>query len=68
MSRCEIDMVQIKQKFSATFKDTLSNFIKVFKLVFFNLYFYKFNLIFLKGDTSGDYRKILLNLIGEDAS
>lgn len=45
MSRCEVDMVQIKQKFEALYKKSLADWIK--------------------GDTSSDYMKILLTLIGE---
>lgn len=45
MSRCEVDMVQIKQEFQRNFKQTLGQFIA--------------------DDTSGDYRAMLLELIGE---
>lgn len=45
ITRCEIDMVQIKQEFVRLYGKTLASF--------------------LKGDTSGDYKKILLALIGE---
>ena len=45
MTRCEIDMVQIKEKFKDKYNDTVENFIT--------------------GDTSGDYQRILLKLIGE---
>jgi hypothetical protein len=44
ISRCEVDMVQIKKKFSELFNSDLVSFVK--------------------GDTSGEYRKILLLLIG----
>lgn len=45
VSRCEIDMVQIKEKFEALYNSTLDSFIK--------------------GDTSSDFRRILMALIGE---
>ncbi|KAK2142740.1 hypothetical protein LSH36_919g01024 [Paralvinella palmiformis] len=45
VSRCEIDMVQIKKAFEEEFKGTLAEWIK--------------------DDTSGDYREMLLALIGE---
>lgn len=44
VSRCEIDMVEIKQEFQRAYNQSLGRFIK--------------------GDTSGDYRKILLAIIG----
>ncbi len=47
VSRCEIDMVQIKEKFASAYNATLASFIK--------------------GDTSGDYKRILMALIGEDS-
>lgn len=43
VSRCEVDMVEIKQEFKAQYNQTLEKFIE--------------------GDTSGDYRKILLALV-----
>lgn len=46
VTRCEVDMVQIKQKFQSRYHKTLGSFIK--------------------GDTSGDYRRILMALAGED--
>lgn len=45
VSRCEVDMVEIKQAFEAKYGKTLASFIT--------------------GDTSGDYKKCLLALIGE---
>lgn len=45
VSRSEIDMVQIKEKFNEVLGKTLGSFIK--------------------GDCSGDYKKVLLSLIGE---
>jgi len=47
VSRCEIDMVQIKEEFVRLFGKTLASFIK--------------------GDTSGDYKKLLLALIGDES-
>jgi len=47
-SRCEVDMVQIKEEFQKAYKQTLA--------------------MFIKDDTSGDYRKMLLTLIGEESS
>ncbi|XP_059169999.1 annexin A6-like [Physella acuta] len=44
-SRCEVDMVQIKEEFQKAYKQTLG--------------------MFIKDDTSGDYRTMLLTLIGE---
>ncbi|XP_076456172.1 annexin A6-like [Babylonia areolata] len=44
-SRCEVDMVQIKEEFQRNFKQSLYSFIV--------------------DDTSGDYRKMLCNLIGQ---
>ncbi|XP_064383973.1 annexin A4-like [Halichondria panicea] len=46
VTRCEVDMVQIKHKFQSKYHKTLGSFIK--------------------GDTSGDYRRILMALAGED--
>ncbi|XP_074652698.1 uncharacterized protein LOC141907047 [Tubulanus polymorphus] len=45
VSRCELDMVQIKGEFQKLYNDTLANWIT--------------------DDISGDYRKIILALIGE---
>ena len=45
VTRCEIDMTDIKEEFEEKYGSTLKSFIK--------------------GDTSGDYRKALLKLIGE---
>lgn len=47
ISRCEIDMIQIKQEFQKMYGKTLDDFIR--------------------GDCSGDYRRILLRLIGHDS-
>ncbi|XP_033124492.1 annexin A5-like isoform X2 [Anneissia japonica] len=44
ISRCEIDMVQIKEEFKRNYKQTLGRFIS--------------------GDTSGDYKRILIALAG----
>lgn len=44
-SRCEVDMVQIKEEFQKAYKQTLA--------------------MFISDDTSGDYRTMLLTLIGE---
>uniref|UniRef100_A0A5K3FA65 Annexin n=1 Tax=Mesocestoides corti TaxID=53468 RepID=A0A5K3FA65_MESCO len=46
VTRCEIDMVQIKAAFKEAYKQTLGEFIR--------------------DDTSGDYRRIMLTLIGEE--
>lgn len=46
VSRCEIDMQQIKRDFHQVYEDSLANWIR--------------------DDTSGDYEKTLLYLIGED--
>ncbi|KAK6181663.1 hypothetical protein SNE40_009474 [Patella caerulea] len=46
VSRCEVDMVQIKEEFQKNYKQTLG--------------------MFIQDDTSGDYRKALLILIGEE--
>ncbi|BFZ22448.1 hypothetical protein BsWGS_25488 [Bradybaena similaris] len=48
ISRCEVDMVQIKEEFQKAFKQSLA--------------------MFITDDTSGDYRKLLLTLIGEPPS
>ncbi|XP_077999143.1 annexin A4-like isoform X2 [Glandiceps talaboti] len=47
VSRCEKDMVQIKQAFQATYQQSLGKFIA--------------------DDTSGDYKKILLALVGGES-
>ncbi|XP_033643977.1 annexin A7-like isoform X1 [Asterias rubens] len=47
VSRCEIDMVEIKQEFYKEYKQTLGKFIA--------------------GDTSGDYKRILLELVGGES-
>lgn len=47
VSRCEIDMVEIKEAFLRSYGKSLAQFIK--------------------GDTSGNYRTLLLSLIGETA-
>ena len=41
ISRCEIDMVQIKQKFEPLAKSRLASYLKV-NIKNFNLYFYLF--------------------------
>jgi len=46
VSRCEVDLVQIKQKFKEEYGKTLGSFIK--------------------GDTGGDYRKVLMALAREE--
>lgn len=45
VTRCEVDMVQVKQEFQRMYGKTLGSFIK--------------------GDTSGDYKKLLMALCGE---
>uniref|UniRef100_A0A914XU62 Annexin n=1 Tax=Plectus sambesii TaxID=2011161 RepID=A0A914XU62_9BILA len=45
VSRCEIDMVQVKEEFQREYKQALGQFVA--------------------SDTSGDYRNLLLSLIGE---
>ncbi len=66
VSRCEIDMVQIKQKFATSYKSSLADFIKV-NLLLNHILFNSFKLFNTsKGDTSGDYKKLLLKLIGEN--
>ncbi|GFN89710.1 Annexin [Plakobranchus ocellatus] len=47
-SRCEVDMVQIKEEFQKEFKQSLG--------------------MFIADDTSGDYRKMLLALIGDEGA
>uniref|UniRef100_A0A0B7AN97 Annexin n=2 Tax=Arion vulgaris TaxID=1028688 RepID=A0A0B7AN97_9EUPU len=47
-SRCEVDMVEIKEEFQKAFKQSLA--------------------MFITDDTSGDYRKMLLILIGDPPS
>ena len=68
VTRCEVDMVEIKSKFLHTYGKTLGSFIKVcyhidlcsvLCLLQWCSYFC------FKGDTSGDYRKILLCVAGE---
>ncbi|KAI6654761.1 Annexin A7-like [Oopsacas minuta] len=46
VSRCEVDMVEIKLEFMKMYKKSLSTMIK--------------------GDTSGDYKRLLIALVGED--
>jgi len=46
VTRCEVDMVQIKNKFYESYRESLGSFIR--------------------GDTSGDYRRILMALARED--
>ncbi|KAK3592742.1 hypothetical protein CHS0354_016498 [Potamilus streckersoni] len=48
VSRCEVDMVQIKAEFQRNYKQTLG--------------------MFIAGDTSGDYRTMLLALIREEGA
>ncbi len=47
VSRCEVDMQNIKAEFQSAFNQTLGKFIA--------------------GDTSGDYKKILLALVGGES-
>ncbi|GFR74439.1 annexin [Elysia marginata] len=47
-SRCEVDMVQIKEEFQKEFKQSLG--------------------MFIADDTSGDYKKMLLTLIGDEGA
>ena len=46
VSRCEVDMVEIKEEFMKLYKKSLGTMIK--------------------GDTSGDYKRLLIALVGED--
>ena len=46
VSRCEVDMVEIKDEFMKLYKKSLATMIK--------------------GDTSGDYKRLLIALVGED--
>ena len=46
VSRCEVDMFEIKEEFMKLYKKSLSTMIK--------------------GDTSGDYKRLLIALVGED--
>ena len=71
VTRCEVDMLDIKQEFQNKYQKTLASFIKVCIVscrcintavgkFYTQLLFYYF-----QGDTSGNYRKTLLGLIGE---
>jgi hypothetical protein len=72
VSRCEKDMVQIKDKFQELYNASLLSFIKVIYSLHLQIEFLmsNFSLIFYlmtnkKGDTSGDFLRALSALIGE---
>eukprot|EP00042_Codosiga_hollandica_P034613 m.244013 g.244013 ORF g.244013 m.244013 type:complete len:588 (-) comp54451_c0_seq4:185-1948(-) len=65
ISRCEIDMTEIKAAFQRMYGKSLAEWIKV-RLVAPWLSWSLFSPLFeTQDDTSGDYRKLLLALIGE---
>ena len=60
--RCEIDMKQIKEEFQKIYSKSMESFIKVNnELLFAN----ELNILILKGDCSGDYKRALLCLVGD---
>lgn len=62
VTRCEIDMVEIKREYHALYGVALADAIKV-RVFPFCCYF--FLIFLLQDETSGDYKKCLLHLIGE---
>jgi hypothetical protein len=62
ISRCEVDMIQIKEEYETLMKRTLEKHVQVCStfsfMEDFDFLSHKF-----QGDTSGDYRKILLELL-----
>ncbi len=69
VSRCEVDMVEIKTEFEKTYGKSLEKFIKVkftgcctsqWALLSYSL----FNYATLQDDTSGSYKEALIALIG----
>lgn len=62
-TRCEIDMGEIKRQYAAKYGESLADAIKVRIVISEQVFLLFFDL--LQGDTSGDYKKCLLALIGE---
>ena len=60
ISRCEVDMIQIKEQYEELMKRSLEDHVAVCQMMISKEYFHRD--IFQK-DTSGDYRKILLELL-----
>lgn len=64
-TRCEVDMADIKREYLAKYGRSLAEDISVSWLVVIRFFFFLFLLsFFLQNDTSGDYKKCLLALIG----
>lgn len=69
VSRCEVDLVDIKVEFQSKYHKTLGSFIKVVSDLLFGwsqCFTFLINSDLLQGDTSGDYRRILMALARED--
>jgi hypothetical protein len=64
LSRVEVDMVQIKQHFEATYKQPLGKMIVVcLRLVPMHV---SCHVSFFQDDLSGDYKRLVLALVGEE--
>lgn len=72
MSRCEVDLVDIKVEFQSKYHKTLGSFIKVSlgQVVICAWLIFVFripdNSLILQGDASGDYKRVLMALARED--
>lgn len=67
VTRCEIDLNDIKSAFEQKYGKSLRSWIKVGLIIFF-LQLFSFHAATLQGDTSGHYKHALYVLIGEQRS
>lgn len=63
VTRCEVDMVEIKQAFLLNYHKTLAKMISV--LTNCPLVSVRLLTLFFQDDTGGDYKRVLLAIVGE---
>ena len=63
ISRCEVDMIQIKEEYETLMKRTLEKHVEVGFVTFDWKRSFSACVSTFQGDTSGDYRRILLELL-----